>query len=574
VETLKVRDIKDVEEVVRAAIASEQPLEIIGHGSKRAIGHPMATNAVLDVSVLNAVTAYEPNELIITVEAGAPLAEGVAPGNPRVGIMLPTSPLHHLVARAFGDPLVATSGNLSDEPICTDNHEAATRLGEIADCLLLHDRPITRHVDDSVAWVIGDAPQVLRRARGLAPMPVLLGSDAPELLGVGAHLKNSVALASADRAFISQHIGDMETPEAFAAFRRVIADFVDLYRAAPEAIAHDLHPDYAASQWARDAVAGAIEAPESLRGLPLMAVQHHHAHLASCLAEHRVGGPALGVIWDGTGMGTDNTIWGGEFLVGDAGGYRRAARMRPFALPGGDAATRDPRRPALALLHELGCADRALDSLAALREQLGGDLPLLRQMLERGINAPMTSSAGRLFDAVAAITGLADRISYEGEAAMRLEFAAGSGRGRGYAFEMRTGPAPAPDSPHAGRVGETPAQELIELDWAPLVNAIVNDVSDGVPVEQIAAGFHDALVDAVVAVARRIGIGRIALSGGCFQNRRLQEAVLARLPADGFEVLIQRQVPPGDGGISLGQVAVAATRMQAAGARAPGQESS
>lgn len=509
--------------------------------------------------------------VLLQRRADAALSALLAPGNPRVGVMLPTTPLHHLIARGFDRPLVATSGNLSDEPICTDNVEAGERLGAIADCFLAHDRPIARHVDDSVAWTIDGAPQILRRARGLAPMPVLLAEPVPDLLGVGAHLKNAVSLSNQDRVFVSQHIGDMETPEALGAFRRVIADFMQLYRAEPSAIAHDLHPDYAATRWAIEASDGAADTPAALVGLPLVPVQHHHAHLASCLAEHHEEGPALGVIWDGTGLGTDGTIWGGEFLLGDTGGYRRVARLRPFALPGGDAAARDPRRPALALLHALGLAEEGtLAGLHSLRQQLGADLPLLRRMLDRDVNAPRTSSAGRLFDAVAAITGLADAVTYEGEAAMRLEFAAASGAGRDYRFELRS--APAPQAPAAARCGERVDGDLIELDWAPLLAAIIDDVGAGIPVEEIAAGFHSALLDAIVRVARRIGVGRVALSGGCFQNRRLQLGALERLPMEGFEVLIQRQVPPNDGGISLGQVVVAATRMQQAGAEAHGRE--
>jgi hydrogenase maturation protein HypF len=526
-----------------------------------------AARAICHVDRAEAALLSTPEAPIVLLERreDAPLSRHLAPDNPRVGVMLPTTPLHHLIARGFERPLVATSGNLSDEPICIANEEAGDRLGGIADCFLHHDRPIARHVDDSVTWVLDGAPQILRRARGLAPMPILLSRELPDILGVGAHLKNAVALATDDRVFVSQHIGDMETPEALGAFEHVVADFLQLYRATPTAIAHDLHPDYAATRWATDAVAGIGTAPVALRDLPLVAVQHHHAHLTSCLAEHGVDGPALGVIWDGTGLGTDGTIWGGEFLLGDSSGYRRVARFRPFALPGGDSAARDPRRPAIALLHALGGADDAtLARLPALRAQLGDEAALLLRMLDRGFNSPLTSSAGRLFDAVAALTGLADRISYEGEAAMRLEFAAADGDGRAYEIDVREVAAPA--AADAARCGEAVDDTILELDWAPMVAAIIDDVGAGVTPAQIAAGFHSALLGAIDTVVRRIGARRVALSGGCFQNRRLQVGAMQRLPTHGLEVLVQRQVPPNDGGISLGQVVVAATRMQQAGA--------
>lgn len=499
------------------------------------------------------------------------LAPEIAPDNPRVGVMLPTSPLHHLVSRAFGRPLVATSGNRSDEPICIDNDEALARLAPIADLFLMHDRPVARHVDDSVAWIFGGAPQTLRRARGLAPLPIIVSRPQPTVLAVGAQLKNTIALGLEDRVFISQHIGDMETPEALDAFGAVITDFIDLYLARPVVIAHDLHPDYASTQWAIAATRGAADAPAALRGLRRLPVQHHHAHLASCLAEHQADGRALGVIFDGAGLGTDDTIWGGEFLQGDASGYRRVARLRTFALPGADAAARDPRRPALALLHAIDRADKdSLEKLPALRGWLGAEVHVLRQMLDRQINSPATSSVGRLFDGVAAILGLASTSTFEGEAAMRLEFAAAPGAGRDYPLPLR--PVATAPGRWAGQVGEQAVAEMLELDWGPLIEAIFQDTLHSVAPAEIAAGFHTALVGAVVEVVRRTGDTTVALSGGCFQNRRLQEQVLDKLTGAGIKVLIQRQIPPNDGGISLGQVVVAAARTQRAGAGAPAHE--
>ncbi|HEX7580360.1 MAG TPA: carbamoyltransferase HypF, partial [Thermoanaerobaculia bacterium] len=279
---------------------------------------------------------------------GSPVAEAVAPGNPNLGVMLPSNPLHHLLLQKADVPVVATSGNRSEEPICTDEREAVDRLGSLADLFLVHDRPIERHADDSIVRVIRKEARVLRRARGYAPFPVFADRPLPPILGVGAHLKNTVALSVGREIFISQHIGDLETPEAMQAFERVITDFRRLWEVTPVAVAHDLHPAYLSTQWARES------------GIPLIGVQHHHAHLAACLAEHG-GGSALGVTWDGTGYGTDRTVWGGEFLAGSAAGFTRVASLRPFRLPGAEAAVREPRRCALALLWEIS-PSRGLDA--------------------------------------------------------------------------------------------------------------------------------------------------------------------------------------------------------------------
>ncbi len=472
------------------------------------------------------------------------VAPAVAPGNPDLGVMLPYTPLHHLLLQAADIPLVATSGNLSDEPIAIGNREAAEKLGGIADLFLLHDRPIARHADDSVVRLLEGAPQMIRRARGYAPLPLTLPRPAPTILAVGGHLKNTVTLAVGEQAFVSQHLGDMETPEARAAFERVIRDFLDLYEAEPAAVAHDLHPDYPTTRWARDAAEGKAGKPAALAGVTLVGVQHHHAHLASCLAEHGRPGPALGVTWDGTGYGTDATVWGGEFLRGNAADFTRAAHLRPFRLPGGEAAVQQPRRTALALLWELE-GDAAFER---------GDLPpvaafdrserrLLARMLEQGLNSPVATSAGRLFDAVAALLGLHQRVAFEGQAAMALENASD---------RSVTGAYPLP----LGTTGST-----IVLDWGPLIEAVLVDLSRGAATGRVAGRFHNALAAGIVAVAEQIGEGTVALTGGCFQNRLLSERTADRLRRAGFEVLLQRRVPANDGGISLGQIAVAAARL-------------
>ncbi|MCP3978072.1 MAG: carbamoyltransferase HypF [bacterium] len=469
----------------------------------------------------------------------APVHQDVAPGNPALGVMLPATPLHHLLLRELDAPVVATSGNASDEPICTDEREALERLGDVAELFLVHDRPIVRHVDDSVARVVSGAETILRRARGYAPRPVRLQRELPPLLAVGAHLKNAVAFAAGRQVHVSQHIGDMETPQALAAFRRVVADFLELYEARPVAVAHDAHPDYVTTTWAveQTAAAGALAV---LNDVPRIAVQHHHAHLAACLAEHDADGPALGVTWDGTGFGVDGTIWGGEFLLGDSREFERVAHLRPFRLPGGDAAVREPRRSAASLLFEL---DGAAALLGPHLTALGRDeRTVLGRMLERGINSPLTSSAGRLFDGVAALLGLHPVTTFEGQAAMALEWIADVAERGSYPIVL---------------AGERPAV----VDWRPLIGAVVEEVERGVAAETISARFHNTLVEAVARVAGRVGCATVALTGGCFQNALLAERTTERLQSEGFRVLFHRAVPPNDGGIALGQIAVAAARL-------------
>jgi hydrogenase maturation protein HypF len=491
---------------------------------------------------------------------GAPaVAAGVAPGNPNLGVMLPATPLHHLLLRACGFPVVATSGNLTDEPICKNEYAALRRLGGIADLFLVHDRPIERHVDDSVAWIVRDELRLLRRARGWAPLPVTLRREMPTILAVGAHLKNTVALSLGRQVFLSQHIGDLETEEAMGAFERVIADFLRLYEAAPVAIAYDLHPDYLSTRWARGRAAGVPDphfhagARAWSRRARLVAVQHHHAHLAACLAENGVEGRALGVTWDGTGYGTDGTVWGGEFLLGDAAGCERLAHWRQFPLPGGEAAIREPRRTALGLLWALhdgalpAGARKRLEPLFRQRE-----IDLLLRMLERRMNCPLTSSVGRLFDGIAALLGLPPVVTFEGEAAMALEWAADPAERGTYPVHYR---AEWPGAAGGGAI----------LDWAPLVSAVLEDLDRGAERGAIAARFHNALVDAAVRVAREVGEARVALSGGCFQNRILTERLADALERNGHQTLLHRLVPPNDGCISLGQAVVAAARIEAEG---------
>ena len=361
-----------------------------------------------------------------------------APSNPCLGAMLPYTPLHHLLLAELDFPVVATSGNLSDEPICTDEREALERLGGIADVFLIHNRPIVRHVDDSIVRVMLDRELVLRRARGYAPLPITLKSEIRNpkseiVLAVGAHLKNAIALSVGNQVFISQHIGDLETEQAHFAFRRVIADFENLYEARPQIIAADLHPDYLSTKFALERRsparlesknAGGQHAGSETSAPIVMQVQHHIAHVLSCMAENEIAPPALGVSWDGTGYGTDGTIWGGEFFLVTDESVERIAHLRPFRLPGGDKAVKEPRRTALGLLHEIS-GDKVFEQkkLAAVAAFSSAELATLKTMLVKKLNSPVTTSMGRLFDAVASLINLRQQIRFEGQAAMELEFA-------------------------------------------------------------------------------------------------------------------------------------------------------
>jgi hydrogenase maturation protein HypF len=421
-----------------------------------------------------------------------------------------------------------------------------------------------------VLTVMCGEPRFLRRARGYAPLPVLLARAIPTILAVGAHLKNTIALSVRNQVFVSQHIGDLETPEAMNAFERVIADFLKMYEATPVAIAHDLHPDYLSTRWAGEVTSNKGQVtregdretvvPVSFlvtRHLPLVPIQHHHAHLAACLAENGAD-RALGVTWDGTGYGTDGTIWGGEFLLGDAKDFARVAHLRSFRLPGGEVAVKEPRRVALALLWEMyGDAALERDDLAPIRAFSRAERKMLAQMLSKRVNAPITTSAGRLFDGIAALIGLHQRVSFEGQAAMALEYTADAAVRDAYSL-LFDGRRTTSDGECTLGIGH-PSSDV--LDWQSLLESVLADLSHGVERGIIAARFHNALVEAIVAIAQKIGEENVALSGGCFQNRVLTERAATRLAQQGFRVLLHRHVPPNDGCISLGQVVVAAARL-------------
>jgi hydrogenase maturation protein HypF len=476
-----------------------------------------------------------PIVLLRRKEGAVRLAPSVAPGNPNLGAMLPGSPLHHILLRELAFPVVATSGNLSEEPICIDESEALKRLGNIADFFLVHNRPIVRQVDDSVARVLLGRETILRRARGYAPLPIHVQQPVPAVLAVGPHLKNTVALGIGNEVFLSQHIGDLETPEAWLAFRRVLTDLQTFYEFTPETVACDLHEEYLSTKHARTLAN------------PLVKVQHHYAHVLACMAENELEGPALGVSWDGTGLGADGTIWGGEFLLVDSAvkmnrpetPFIRVAHLRNFRLPGGEAAIRQPRRAALGLLWEVFGEElygRA-DTLALRQCFSEPELNVIRQMLARGVNSPLTSSAGRLFDAVASIVGVRQWTQFEGQAAMGLEFVLQPGVDRFYSF-------------HVGEDGV--------IDWQPMILQILEETHSGEPVGRTAAAFHNTLAEMMIAVARRAGIRQVVLTGGCFQNKYLLERAVRRLEQENFQPSWHQRIPPNDGGIALGQVMAAA----------------
>jgi hydrogenase maturation protein HypF len=472
--------------------------------------------------------------LLLRRRPGGAVTEGVAPGNPNLGAFLPYTPLHRLLLAVVDRPLVCTSGNLSDEPMAFEDAEALTRLGALADLFLSHDRPILRPVDDSVLRIDGDGPTILRRARGFAPLAVPLAlagpgfqsADGPCVLALGAHQKSTVSLLKGGELIMSQHLGDLTSPAGADLLARTVEDLLAFFGARPDRLACDLHPDYASTRLAEQ-LAEAWQ-------VPLVRVQHHHAHGAACAAEHGLRQPVLALAWDGTGLGHDGTLWGGEALRLDGATCERLGHLRPFPLPGGEAAVREPRRSACGLLWAVRGAGAPPSPLAAAFD--GPDWDLLLTMLAKGLHCPVTSSLGRLFDAVAALAGLPARQGFEGQAAMALEYAAGDRAEAPYPWEVQEGQA----------------------DPAPLVAGVLADLTGGREAAFIAARFHASLAELALAWANLGGLPDVVLSGGCFQNALLTRLVQDRLTAAGYRVHRHRTFPPNDGSISLGQAAVAA----------------
>ena len=456
---------------------------------------------------------------------------GIAPGNRTLGVMLPYTPLHHLLfAGALYDALVMTSGNLSEEPIVVSHQEAHERLGGVADWFLTHNRDIYMRTDDSVVRTFEGRERVMRRSRGYAPQTLDLGRTVPELLACGGELKNAFCLTKGRHAILSQHIGDLENYETLVFFEETLANLKKLFRVEPKAVAHDLHPLYLSTKYALE-----------LDGLTKIGVQHHHAHIASCMAENGLSGEVIGVAFDGTGYGTDGAIWGGEFLVAGYGGFTRRAHLRYVPLPGGDAAVREPWRSALAHLTDTFGGEAPFDGAPEERVRV------VRRMISTGVNTVPTSSCGRLFDAVAAIIGLRQEVNFEGQAAIELEMIAEEANQDRYPFA----------------IADT---DPWQVDFRPAIECIAREAVQGRPQAAISAQFHNTLAGATVEVCRRIGresgLQRVCLSGGTFQNMRLLGSMVAGLRGHGLEVYLHARVPPNDGGIALGQAAIAAESLK------------
>ncbi len=521
--------------------------------------------------------------VLLREREGSPLSRELAPGLRDQGVFLPYTPLHHLLLAEAAIPLVMTSGNVSEEPIAKDNDEACRRLAGIADYFLLHDRDILVRYDDSVTCVLAGREYLLRRARGYAPYPVVLREESPvEVLALGAELKNTFCFLRGRHAFLSQHIGDLDDAETMRHFEEALEAIRRLFSLRPELVAHDLHPDYLSTQLAAEF------------DLPRVAVQHHHAHIVSCLADNGESGEVIGVSWDGTGYGTDGTVWGGEFLLCDEVGFTRAGHLFPFPMPGGEVCARDLLRMAFGVLWEIWGEEEALDMFAGIFRRCRGGAPrippagdrdgafpgggggdaggkagvtgerralcrasgsafpwekaeALAAQLRSGINVPYTSSAGRLFDAVAALMGLRTEAFYEGQAACELE-AVASPHASPYAVDLLTGARP------------------YVWDTRSLLMAVLEDLREGADVSSVAGRFHATLARGIVVMCRALkeetGIRRVALSGGVFQNRLLTPMVVEGLQEEGFSCLLHRRVPCNDGGLSLGQAVSAARRRE------------
>ncbi|BBA79703.1 hydrogenase maturation protein [cyanobacterium endosymbiont of Rhopalodia gibberula] len=466
------------------------------------------------------------------------LWESIAPNNPYWGVMLPYTPLHHLLLLNLKFPLVATSGNISDESICIDEGEVIERLGHIADVFLVHNRPILRPVDDSVVRVMAGREIVFRRARGYTPFPIILELESKRqntevehsppsisLLATGSQLKNTVAILRGNQVFISQHVGDLSKCQALSAFYQAIDSLKRLYDFEPEIIACDAHPDYFSSQFAQS------------QGFPVVKVQHHYAHVLSCIAENGITAPVLGVAWDGTGYGEDGTIWGGEFLLITDNSYQRVAHFRPFKLPGGHRAVKEPRRIALGILYEVFGSFDGLEIFPSFKDFSNQELKLIQQMLSHNLNAPLTSSVGRLFDGVASILGICQQTSFEGQGAMDLEYRAINYKtDKIYPYEILGDDFP------------------LIVDWQLIIKGILDDLLVHSSIEEISSKFQNTLVEIIIEISQIISEKKVILTGGCFQNKYLTEQAISRLNQEQLIPVWHRKVPPNDGGIALGQI--------------------
>jgi len=471
------------------------------------------------------------------------ISSQVAPSNPNLGVMLPSNPLHHILMDRMDCPIVATSGNISDETICTKNDEAFTRLQGIADYFLVHNRPIVRHVDDSIVRVVMGEAQILRRARGYAPLPITVNEDVPPMVAVGGHLKNSVALAQGHNIFISQHIGDLGSAQSTSTFETTLKSLEHLCDFQPEEITCDFHPDYPSTHWA--------EKSERI----VTPVQHHVAHIFSCMAENDMNGPLLGVAWDGSGYGLDGTIWGGEFFHITSQSVHRVACWRPFPLPGGEAAVKEPRRSALGLLYEV-LGESVFEQSEIMESFSSEEIPILKTMLHKKINCPLTSSCGRLFDTVASMTGIRHFNSFEGQAAMDLEYSMLERPTKdSYTVELIEGEF---ENSNVQGNQDFPDYYNLKLKYQLYETAMAKEILQDIVKKRsrslVAVKFHNTLVESIVAVAKQVGEERVVLSGGCFQNKYLTEQTVHRLYEEGFQPYWHQRVPTNDGGLALGQI--------------------
>jgi hydrogenase maturation protein HypF len=479
--------------------------------------------------------------VLIPKRRGGMVPDEVAPFNRYLGVFLPYAPLHYLLLAAGKfEALVMTSGNLSEEPIAIDNREAVSRLNGLADRFLVHNRDILLRCDDSVVRVAGGLTRQLRRSRGFVPVPVFLKEEIPSVLAVGGELKNTICLTKGKHAFLSQHVGDLENVDSYSFFHEAIEHLQRILEIRPEIIAYDLHPDYFSTRWALEQT-----------GAKLVGVQHHHAHIASCMAENHLAGRVIGFALDGTGYGTDGKIWGGEVLIAGYEGFERAAHFEYVPLPGGSTAIREPWRMAVSYLaHHFGREFIELD-IPFVRELNRSKVEFLLQMMEKGVNSPLTSSCGRLFDAVAALAGVRQQVNYEAQAAIELEMAMTvSAEDGAYPIKLLLDAASGDDRWIIGT--------------RPLFEALLDDLAQNVPVATISRRFHNGLVECFVELAsllrNKSALSRVCLSGGTFHNVYLSQRLEARLSEAGFEVFTQKEVPAGDGGLSLGQALVGAAR--------------
>jgi hydrogenase maturation protein HypF len=459
--------------------------------------------------------------VLLKKKENSSIAEDISKENNYCGVMLPYTPLHHILMKEINIPIVATSGNISDEPICITNEDAFVKLNGIADYFLVHNRKIVRQVDDSVVRVIKNKPFMIRRARGYAPYPVILNEEVPPTIAVGSQLKSTVAISNGKNVIISQHVGDLDSKEAFNAFKKIISDFKNLYDINPEYIISDLHPDYVSTKFAQDT------------GLKLIQVQHHYAHILSCIAENNIEGEVLGISWDGTGYGTDGNIWGGEFLKVNKDKFERFAHFDYFPLPGGEKAIKEVWRIGASLLYAA-----TKDKELVKSHYKDYDVEVILNLLDKKINSPLTSSVGRLFDGIASLINLKQNTSFEGQAAMDLEnILSGTLTDDSYKFKIIKA-----------------EENNYIVDWRKVVLDIINDFTKNISRQNVSAKFHNALTDVIIDVSKISGIKQIVLSGGCFQNKYLIERTIDRLIEEGFKVFWQSEIPTNDAGISLGQM--------------------